>query len=282
MTRFFSDVEDENFLVQRDRSHSWSRIVVLAGNQVSDTTTDRAVLIMLIDGHITITINEKSFDIHAGIMFLIPHNTSYAADIVEDSLLLACRFTTDTLLSPDYPLDSLTPFFRGIQHEFSPIEMHPLLWNFGSFVHTCLGESIHSLPFYERKKLELFDLLFACYEKKELADLLAPVIREGLAFRRLVLDNYNKVKDLDELISLTNLSRSGFYRNFALYFAKSPYDWMLEQKAILIRRDLIARVPPKEVTFRYGFSSMSHLTQFCKKQFNMTPSQIARLDVTKG
>ncbi len=273
-------MDDVALFEQRDHSHSWIRLIAFKGLSKEHQTADCAVVVMVIDGRLRVTMNKCTRELSEGEMFLIPYSTTYQAEILEDTQVVICRFTVDLLHSPDYPLDSLAPWCRKNDSLFAPLRMVPLLWNFSSFVHTCLGEGIDSRPFYERKKLEFFDLLFACYSKKEIAALLCPVFREGLVFRRQVIEYYQQVKTLDELIERTGQSRSAFYRNFALYFAKSPYDWMLEQKAIRIRRDLMAGVPPKEVTYRYDFSSMSHLTQFCRKHFGMPPSQISKNEAT--
>ncbi|MDO4789941.1 MAG: helix-turn-helix domain-containing protein, partial [Porphyromonas sp.] len=55
------------------------------------------------------------------------------------------------------------------------------------------------------------------------------------------------------------------------------YQWMLEQKGEVIKERLARReIPFTDIIKEFGFSSPSHFTVYCRKQFGETPSRLRK------
>ena len=57
---------------------------------------------------------------------------------------------------------------------------------------------------------EFFFLLRGFYEKQEIAHLFHPIIGKELEFKDFVMQNYTRVNNLDELITLSHIWKNQF------------------------------------------------------------------------
>lgn len=129
----------------------------------------------------------------------------------------------------------------------------------------------------EAKLKEFFFLLSAYYTPEELGRFLAPLLREEVDFKEFVMNNFSKVSTVQELAQLRNMSLRVFNKTFKDTFNMPPYQWMLAQKGVLIEKKLAQKsVSFAEIIEEFGFSSPSHFTVYCRRQFGMTPTQKRR------
>lgn len=129
----------------------------------------------------------------------------------------------------------------------------------------------------EAKLKEFFFLLSAYYSHEDLGKFLAPLLREEVDFKEFVINNFSKVSTVQELAQLRNMSLRVFNKTFKDTFNMPPYQWMLAQKGVLIEKKLAQKsISFSEIIEEFGFSSPSHFTVYCRRQFGMTPTQKRR------
>lgn len=141
---------------------------------------------------------------------------------------------------------------------------------------------LNCLKIYEVKLREIFFYIGAFYEPDDVAMLLAPLLKEEIDFKRFVLDNFLHAKTVEELAEKLGMPERDFKKKFQETFRMPPYSWMLKEKAKHID-SLLAdpEIPFSDIIENYGFSSPSHFTVFCRRQFDMTPSARRRLLIAK-
>ena len=125
------------------------------------------------------------------------------------------------------------------------------------------------------KQQEITLILRGFYTKAELSCFFTGISGVGKKFENFIIENYRKVRTVKEFASLCCVSERSFNRKFQHCFNQSPYQWMQERKAELVRE----KISDPEVTFReiaieFDFSSPAHLTYYCKKHFGTTPTEL--------
>ena len=71
------------------------------------------------------------------------------------------------------------------------------------------------------------------------------------------------------------VSERSFNRKFQDCFNQSPYQWMQERKAEIVREKVCdPDVAFREIAMEFGFSSPAHLTCYCKRLFGLTPTEL--------
>ena len=132
------------------------------------------------------------------------------------------------------------------------------------------------------KQQEIILALRGFYTKSELAAFFSRTTGVGRQFEDFVLDNYKNVKTVKEFASLCCVSERSFNRKFQESFSQSPYRWMQERRAELVREKICdPDIAFREIAMDFGFSSPAHLTCYCKKLFGATPTEL-RNNYNKG
>lgn len=92
-----------------------------------------------------------------------------------------------------------------------------------------------------------------------------------------IMDTKTSVSDLYAVGTRMGLNELAFKRTFAEEFSQSPREWLSEQRARMIYKELILTDKPfKELSDDYGFCSVSHFGAFCKQNLGETPLHIRK------
>lgn len=226
-------------------------------------------------------------DFTTGQMVLIHRNSYYAGLATSDMKILIMPFETPV---GEYDIQILQTCHidcSEIIYNFQPTPIHYPLTDFFNLLVYCIKEGISSRFFLEWKRQELFFYLMSFYTKSEVAYLFYEVMGHSLKFRKFIYDHYMEVDTLNELIELSNMSRSVFFRKFKEEFKETAYQWMLKHKCRQILRYLNRPdITIKEVVDKFKFSSFSNFNRFCKINYGCSPKQLMeriRLDkVSEG
>lgn len=125
------------------------------------------------------------------------------------------------------------------------------------------------------KHSEWFFVMRGFYTKEENAMFFYPLIQHRDPFMSLVLENYKRASSVNELAGICHVSTKTLTRNFKKLFKSTPKQWMLEQKRADVRLQLLrSKEGLKNISDDLGFCSASHLGDYCKKQFEKTPTEI--------
>ena len=153
----------------------------------------------------------------------------------------------------------------------------------GEFILQAIGSKFEMLAmtececiYYRFVQPELFcDLRFNHIMKEVSPPLIYSKYTNG--FQCFVIQNYKKVKTVEELAQLGGYTISTFRRIFNSVFHEPVYEWMLARRKEGILDDLLNTDHSiSEICYKYGFESLPHFSNFCKKSFGASPRNLRR------
>jgi len=131
------------------------------------------------------------------------------------------------------------------------------------------------------KRKELAFVLGYYYSDYDLSSLVHPLSKYVNSFQYFVIQNYKKVKTVEELAQLGGYTLSTFRRIFNNVFHEPVYEWMLARRKEGILDDLNnSEYSISEICYKYGFESLPHFSNFCKKSFGASPRNLRRQDIS--
>jgi AraC-like DNA-binding protein len=269
--RLYSPVQSTGFRFAELSSDEQS---VLAG-----LNKDYNHLLFVLEGALKLSCNEFiDHKIPAERFVLIP----IAADVVSHVVEAPCRILLFSFekffhMSEHEYLRDLCAITAANEQTFTPGVVRPPLDMFLNHLNMYFKLGMNKPLMHEIKHIELSAIFRAFYTKDEVAQTFYPMIGRYLNFRIDVLRNYRKVNHIDELAELFGLEKRTFGRQFKEEFNSSPYRWILNQKAKHIQFCLAETSRSlDEIRREYGFKFPGHFTRFCREQFNVTPTKLAR------
>lgn len=98
------------------------------------------------------------------------------------------------------------------------------------------------------------------------------------SFQYFVLQNYMKVKTVEEFARLGGYTVTTFRRIFSSVFHEPVYEWMLDRcKEGIIYELHHTTASISEICYKYGFESLPHFSNFCKKCFGASPRNLRKV-----
>ena len=155
---------------------------------------------------------------------------------------------------------------------YSPLKIIPELQYFlnGSITYLKGDKVCRELLSLKRKELAF--VLGYYYSDYDLASLVHPLSKYTNGFQCFVIQNYKKVKTVEELAQLGGYTISTFRRIFNSVFHEPVYEWMLARRKENVLDDLLNTDHSiSEICYKYGFESLPHFSNFCKKSFGTSP-----------
>lgn len=136
------------------------------------------------------------------------------------------------------------------------------------------------LGFFDNKLEEFFLLIKFDYIKEHGDEFLRYYHCRIQGFREHISNAYNSALDVAKLYRIgeeMGLSEVAFKRSFVEEFGLSPREWLTEQRAKRIYRELVMTNRPfKELSQEFAFCSVSHFGAFCKHALGDTPLHIRK------
>jgi AraC-like DNA-binding protein len=233
-------------------------------------------MIFLIDGVLRVKYdNESVKKINAGEMFFVPKSCVAECQALSEAKLLISTFDIPTNICDKLSLQSYWTICRDMEFQFRPHKMRPQMKTFIDNLAYYLDQKIRCANFFDLKQKEMFLIFRWFYSKEELAELFFPMIGRSLSFKSLILENYLKVSNVNELAEMSHMGRSTFDNMFKHEFGMPAMQWILKQKAKHVKHELLAPdTTISDVMLKFGFNSSTHFTRFCRQQFGCTPSAL--------
>lgn len=143
-----------------------------------------------------------------------------------------------------------------------------------SLVHV-LSSNTFSREFCVLKLEELLIYLETYYDVDRLRSLFGPLLGVDIDFVNRVMSCYKASKTPDELASRLKMSRATFNRHFIASFGMTASKWLRDMKnKDLLKLILSSDSSFTEIAYDMGFSSSAYLTEYCRKHWGKTPTQL--------
>lgn len=130
------------------------------------------------------------------------------------------------------------------------------------------------------KMEELFNLLRLAYPRDVMNKFLQHYHCRIEGFRERIIYSYRsdmEVCDLYTIGETMGLKEIAFKRSFCEEFGIPPREWLIEQRAKSIYHLLTTTDKPlKELSYEFGFCSVSHFGVFCRQTLGDTPLHIRK------
>ncbi|MFV0390597.1 MAG: AraC family transcriptional regulator [Paludibacteraceae bacterium] len=94
-----------------------------------------------------------------------------------------------------------------------------------------LNEKMNCRHLHDIKETELLFLIRGFYPKEDVIQFFTPVIHSLNSFNNVVRANYLKVKTVNELASICNMSTKTLTRRFLSEFGETPKQWIMREKS---------------------------------------------------
>ena len=96
-----------------------------------------------------------------------------------------------------------------------------------------------------------------------------------LRARDFIWEYYAENVTLDELATITGLSRFHLLRAFAAEFGMPPHTYLNQVRLAKARKLIAAGIPLANVAAEAGFADQSHFTRHFRKTYSVTPAEYA-------
>lgn len=209
-----------------------------------------------------------------GEMMLLLANTDIAVEVIDSASIFIVRSEDGmTVCNVEVPVVQLPEI--SLKYDFRPLDMRPPVREFVKSIQTYISDEIVCQKLFSIKEKELAYIFHSYYTKMELLAFFYPLLIKGMDFAKLVLKNYNIATSLPELAEMCGYNLRTFNRKFKEQFNDTPYQWILKQNSIKIKRILIEEnTPVKVISEHFGFSDTSHFNRYCKSMYGMSPTQL--------
>ncbi len=165
---------------------------------------------------------------------------------------------------------------------YTPLVMIPRLSSFMRDMCAYLDEQMSCGKFIDLKCQELVYILTCYYPLPQLSSFFYPISTYTQGFHYFVMQNYDKVKNVEEFAHKGGYTTTTFRRLFKNMYGEPVYEWILNKKREGILDDLQhTKQRISEISARYGFDSLSHFAHFCKSSFGDSPRAL-RNKAAKG
>lgn len=124
---------------------------------------------------------------------------------------------------------------------------------------------------------ELVYILTCYYPLHQISSFFYPISTYTESFHYFVMQNYDKVKNVEDFAHRGGYTTTTFRRLFKNMYGVPVYEWILDKKREGILNDLqYTKQRISVISARYGFDSLSHFAHFCKDSFGDTPRSLRK------
>ena len=267
----FSDAKDQKI-----------EIIKIKKNDSVQFYSELSLMFLVIDGSLNLFCNKvHNKKIHTDELIFIPLNRPSVITALEDLSMLVMHFDSNIIISNRLQLNEFIKKLNLDENEdknsIGLLKANQKLIDFSVTIQDYLNDDINCCYYFDIKIREFIFLIQAGYDKKQIFNFFSSVYKKDFVFISNIYNNLDTLTTVKEMSEALNYSQSGFFKKFKRIFQMSPYQWILEQKARKVYRDIYcSKKTFTEMAFEYGFSSPAHFNDFCKTYFNNTPGGLRK------
>lgn len=186
------------------------------------------------------------------------------------------RFTELPLLCEERYKDILERAYAPLT--YTPLPIIPKLERlFGDLTEYFREQPNTCSRYLDVKCQEIIYILTCYYPIQQVSTFFYPISTYTESFHYFVMQNHDKVKNVEEFAHLGGYTTTTFRRLFKNMYGVPVYEWILDKKREGILNDLQhTKQRISTISTRYGFDSLSHFAHFCKDSFGDTPRSLRK------
>ncbi len=237
--------------------------------------SEKNSILFLIKGSIVLNTNfcyKKT--IEEGELVLLPQASSIRLEANPKSQMILLSFNSLADVCDSTLLQQLNKKVIT-QTDVHTLKIQPSLMLFADTLIYCLSKKTMCFHWHKTMSQDFFLLLNEFYSEEKIVEFLAPSAGNEFRFEKFILQNYTQVHSINELIVMSQYSRSMFYAKFKEVFGMTAKQWVLRQTATRILE--MASKPGASVKGLLDvcdFDSPSQLNRYVKQTFNCTPKEL--------
>ena len=269
---------EEQLISSNDPQAGFRYFEVGRGSQINFQNNNHHHVVFMLEGSVKANCNEfKDQHVAEKQFIFLPKLSNSYLNSEEPCKIIVFSFMSLKTTNEKHAFQSYWRLFPNVTYSFAPLTFESPLIEFFDLLLLYLKKNLNVAYLHDLKHQELFLILNLQYAKEDLAGFFYPIIGKSFDFRSMVMDNYLKIRHIDELARMSGMGRTNFDNKFKEEFGSSPHQWILKQKAKHVKQSLIEPDTTfSDVMRKYGFNSATHFTRFCKQQFGCTPSELVK------
>lgn len=261
-----------------DHYTGFSRHTVEANEEFSIKQQNLNYLLFVLDGTLEIRSNEFDYRIYKdNTMVAFSRNSAISGKAITKTKLMLLCFDKHINVCDKLVLESLYTQLPMEKNDYLGLQINDAMTRVLDSMSFYLDNKLQCMHLHYMKLQEVFFVFRGFYKKEDMVKFFSPILNRTVNFKDFVIANYQKVKTVEELAELYGCSLRSFNRKFKEFFDDSPYNWILRQRAKHIKAQLLTPgIEFTQIIKEFKFSSASHFSTYCKKQFGVTPREIRK------
>jgi len=250
----------------------------------SEVTIAHNEVIFFMEGQVCFMFrNFPNYEGKKGEILFLPAGGKYSYKAVQQSVIVIFRIHGPIVLCENYSVEQLYEaqkktaefYLSQTRRKLSVMAMHTGIWQFLNGIVDNLNDGISCGAFFDLKIKEFFMLVRLYYTKEDIYDFLYLILSKDTSFSEYVRTRWHHFRNVEEMAEYMHLTTRQFSEKFKKIFDVTPYKWMKQERAKVIRNQLVASHKTiKQIAFENGFSDLPQFTKFCKKEIGKTPTEI--------
>lgn len=243
-------------------------------NGKPELETSTNYLIIILEGRIKISCNLwQNREIGHGEIFMVAKSSQLQGECTEDTKVLTLAFEGLVTSCDKLDFRYLAKLTNEISYDLDTVPVRHPVSLFCELIIIYLSEKANCSHLHEIKHNELFLCLRYFYTKQELAQLFYPMLSGSMKFRNFVFENYKNVKSARELVELSYMGKSAFYKEFSNEFGVSVKEWLtIKRLHKIVNSASHPDMTVKKLMVEFDFETLSHFQAYCKRYFKCSPT----------
>lgn len=243
----------------------------------------------VLEGKETYVVNNKKFQVETGQYIIGNNNQLSEIEINENTLGLCIDISNDIiseiletvfenpdlkefLLTDDFLINKYNSERTNLGLKINQLSKELLSVNSANLLSSelfySIGENIvndQALIFEQLSKLN--------YKKQEVSE---EVFRNLLHSKHFIDESYLKPINLDDLVSISHISKYAFIRQFKMTFGITPYHYIVQKRLNYAKQKLLSGSKIIDLAIETNFADTPSFSKAFKAHFGVSPSKILK------
>ncbi|MBQ9138332.1 MAG: helix-turn-helix domain-containing protein [Alistipes sp.] len=234
-------------------------------------------LIFVVSGNLTVDSEEcRGYQVTKGKFFFCYNCGHYTITAQSDLKIIVAHFARPGAACDIASLLQYAKNQPDFQYHFEAVDVNEPMQQMLDMLLRFIEDDVPCAHMHNSMIELLFVVFRFYYDVEVLSNLFFNLFDHAVSFRTMVEGNRIKARNLNHLAELCGYDINTFNVVFRRHYpGYTPGVWMQIQRKDEILADLInTDAPIYYISKKYGFSSSSHLGEYCKKYLGDTPTKV--------